>query len=140
VLAEHIKVRTVINERDEQAKADSLEAERAQLEAELKTTQAALEVLKAKQAALQQTKLRLKARTVLGEFIDGSSNVAGSSSVASLQNAFFRSLLAANEKKPPSAAMQDYRDALLKYLTSHPKAADVPDAMLQIELTYRAQG
>jgi len=141
LLHDSVKVRTVIKLPDDKEKAsgDSLAAQRAQLEAELKHTQAALEALKAKQDALlarKQAMARFKVRAVLAQSL-----IEVSPSVVSLQNAFFRSLIAsADEKKSATAALQDYRDSLLKYLEKHPKAADAPDAMLQIELTYRAQG
>jgi len=138
---ESVNVRTVIKLPDDKEKAssDSLAALRAQLEAELKQTQAALEALKAQESALlarRQAMARFRVRAVLAQSL-----IEASPSVVSLQNTFFRSLIgSSDEKKSATKAVQDYRDSLLKYLEKHPKAADAPDAMLQIEMTYRAQG
>jgi len=61
--------------------------------------------------------------------------------VIGLQNSFFRALIAAaKEKKEVTAITQDYLDALMKYVKEQPKARDGADAVLQIELVYRALG
>jgi RNA polymerase sigma factor (sigma-70 family) len=116
------------------AAVDPLQAKRLQLEAEIKRAQADLAAL-----AAQEKKQ-----------VDGGSNIVGAAlgsvnlgppSVTKLQRVFFDSVLAAaKEKKDVSAVTQSYLDSLIKYIKDHSKAGDVPDAMLQIELVYRALG
>ena len=133
-----LQLQKLINEEDVAPKAKEIEARRAQLEAQLKQIQADLDALKEKQAAAKES---AKTRETTARALLWLARQTTKPSVIALQNTFFRSLVAAaNEKQPAIAALQEYRDALLKYLDNHPKAADAPEAMLQIELTYRAQG
>jgi hypothetical protein len=57
-----------------------------------------------------------------------------------LQSRYVSANAAAKDKKAVAAAAQEYVDALTKYVKDQPKASDVPDAILQIEMVYRALG
>jgi RNA polymerase sigma factor (sigma-70 family) len=146
---------------------EPLEANRLQLEAELKQLEAELERVLAQGAVnekirdltkariedrrrkldleqlqlrdLEKTKQKAKDAKDGAFWIDMSPSMRPS--VLGLQNAFSRSLIgAAKEKKDISKITQAYLDSLMKYVQNQPKAGDVPDAMLQIELVYRALG
>jgi hypothetical protein len=130
------------------AKVDPLEARRLQLEADLKKLEAELRDLKKLQSDKKPnnaTPIRMRTliippdaanvrlRTVI--------NLPDAASVIGMQKDFFRSLIdAAKDKKDATAITQTYLDSLTKYIKDHPKAADAPDAMLQVELVYRALG
>jgi hypothetical protein len=134
-----------------------LDAKRRQLEAELKRLEAELDSLKAQAALsektrdLETTRLRL-ARTRVLEQLRTTQGTAtnkvlkveldrDSRGVVGLQDAFFRALIgAAKDKKEAVAITQEYLDSLMKYAKANPKANDAADAILQIELVYRALG
>jgi RNA polymerase sigma factor (sigma-70 family) len=61
-------------------------------------------------------------------------------SLMSLQGKFLNSITAAKDKKEVTAITHDYLDALTKHISDHPKASDVPDGMLQVEMVYRSLG
>jgi RNA polymerase sigma factor (sigma-70 family) len=143
--------------------ADPLEAKRLKLEAELKRIETELRDLKKKEASkgidkqhrlleetleellvekqrldLQKTELTWEKAALQNLF---ELSLRAQPTVSSLQNTFFRSIIAAGkEKKDMSALTQNYLDSLIKYIQDQPKASDVPDAILQIELVYRALG
>jgi RNA polymerase sigma factor (sigma-70 family) len=136
----YVNLRGKIDEKRKPDKnADPLDERREKLEAQLKMIEAELRALKNKQVEKQ---LNSSAEALAGlqnkiELLQARPHP----SVTNLQNAFFRSLIAgAKEKKDASAATQNYLDSLIKYIQDQPKAGDVPDAMLQIELVYRALG
>jgi RNA polymerase sigma factor (sigma-70 family) len=142
---------------------DALESNRLKLEAELKRIEAELRARKKKGASkeidkqnssleatlegllvekqrldLQETELTWE-KAALQNLVELS--LRPQPTVSSLQNAFFRSIIAAGkEKKDVSALTQNYLDSLIKYIQDRPKAGDAPEAILQIELVYRALG
>ena len=138
--------------------ADPLQARRLQLEAELKKLEAELRDLKKKQESNEKKKHSdlLRGRILLDEVdfelrkssgdkytfrLDSYLPTRARRSTSALQNEFFRMLIAAaKEKKDVSAITQNYLESLIKYIQDQPKATDVADAMLQIELVYRALG
>jgi RNA polymerase sigma factor (sigma-70 family) len=125
-------------------KVDPLEAKRLQLEIELKRLQNELHDLKKKaddKKHADEEVAKAQSGTERGVRLQMQLARMQPPSVVALQNTFFKSLVkAADDKKTVPGVIQDYRDSLLRYMKEHPKAGDVPDAMLQIELTYRAQG
>jgi len=126
--------------------ADPLEPRRLKLEAELKRIEAELRDLKKKGASKEIHKQGLlfeadfdSEEIALQNLIDWHGRAQPT--VSNLQNSFFRSIIAAGkEKKDVSRLTQNYLDSLIKYIQDQPKAGDVPDAILQIELVYRALG
>jgi len=106
---------------------------------ELKAEQDLLKAIQfLKLAAEKQAKDALEAekRSVL-KAIDAKKGTTA----AAIQNSYFRSIMdLAREKKDVSDITQKYLESMMKYIGEHPKANDVPDAMLQIELIYRSLG
>lgn len=67
-------------------------------------------------------------------------NASSAAGWAGLQKEFFRDLGAAKDKVDIAKATQAHLDRLVGFVKSHPKSAEVSDAMRQIATVYESQG